>query len=226
MPAVAERMTQPPTPTPSPREISEDLPTDLAAAMFARDPAAVEPTESDPEAYSLEIEDEDVGDDATAPLDLASTPIADLEAWADEESAEEEATWRPDADLSAQLSGEFPTIQQAPAPLTEVPAPLAATSGGELEALLLETENLRLRRSLHEVQRQLAEAEKRAQGADARTKAAEATAADWRQSASAMEARLREAEWRAAHFEAFARANLWQRLRGCPPFTPPPSLKD
>jgi len=226
MPAVAERMTHQPPPSPSPREISEDLPTDLAAALLARDPAAVEPPDAESEPYSLEIEDEDVGDDATAPMDLASTPIAELEAWADEESAEEEATWRPDADLSAQLSGEFPAPTPTPAPLVEVPPVLPPSSGGELEALLLETENLRLRRSLHEIQRQLAEAEKRAHTADARAKAAEATAADWRQSASAMEARLRQAEWRAAHFEAFAHANLWQRLRGCPPFTPPPSLKD
>lgn len=96
--------------------------------------------------------------------------------------------------------------------------------GGDLEALLLETENLRLRRELHEERRLRVEQEALLGEARARAHAAEGECRDWKGVAGAAEARLRELEWRLAHYQAFAESGLWSRLRGCPPFRPAPLL--
>ena len=215
-----------------PDELVDDGPTDLGAAPSLPVP------EDDDEGLLTEG-----GLFAVAPLSPSEGDWSPTEGEADDEPG-----WRPDSELVASLRGdEAPTSGPGwrlsdSAPEAEVVEELSdaalsvndatgarygtASAGGDLEALLLETENLRLRRELHEERRLRVELEGQLGEVRARAQAAEGERRDWKDVAAAAEARLRELEWKLAHYQAFAEAGLWARLRGCPPFRPAPLIQD
>lgn len=206
----------------TPDELVDDLPTDLPGAPGLH----LAPPEDD---EGLATEGGLFGG-AMAP-----------EGWSPPTAAEpEDGAWRPDGELAASLTGDTPTegpgwrlspeVEAPAAPIEELPVdalrPGLSGVGGDLEALLLETENLRLRRELHEDRRHRADLEAQLQEHKARVASAEAEGRDWRAAAAAAEAKAQQLEWKLAHYQAFAEAGLWTRLRGCPPFTPPSLIKD
>ena len=204
-----------------PDELADDAPTDLPADP-AGPPVLSSPAEDD---EGLATEGGLFGG-AMAPDGWA--PPAELE----------DSAWRPDGELAASLTGEAATAgpgwHLSPEPGDAAPAlelPVDAVrpglgGSGDLEALLLETENLRLRRELHEDRRLRAEVEAQLHEQRARHAAAEAEVRDWRAAAAAAEARLQQLEWKLAHYQAFAESGWWTRLGGCPPFSPPALIKD
>jgi len=215
-----------------PDELVDDGPTDLGAAPQLPD-----------------AEDDEEGLRTEGGMFGALSPEAE---WSPAEG-DDEPGWRPDGELAASLRGDEPAssgpgwrLSEAPAGVEALgdaalapvdgaePAPSVSygasysvgSAGGDLEALLLETENLRLRRELHEERRLRAEQEVLFGEMRARAQAAEGECRDWKGLAGAAEARLRELEWKLAHYQAFAEAGLWARLRGCPAFRPAPLLGD
>lgn len=207
----------------TPDELADDAPTDLPGGP----PAA-------PTLLPAAEDDEGLATEGGL-FGGAMSP----EGW-DAPAEAEDGAWRPDGELAASLTGEAgppaagpgwhlsPEPGEAP-PVHELPIDAVRPGlggGGDLEALLLETENLRLRRELHEDRRLRAEVEGQLHEQRARHAAAEAEGRDWRAAAAAAEARIQQLEWKLAHYQAFAESGWWARLRGCPPFHPPALIKD
>ena len=99
-------------------------------------------------------------------------------------------------------------------------APPRPAAPDALELRLLRDEALRLQRALDGLRAERDQGLQELLASNTEAREALQEAADWQAVARRAEARIRALEHELAHFQAFARASAWVRLRGCPPCPP------
>jgi hypothetical protein len=103
----------------------------------------------------------------------------------------------------------------------EAAAPRPASPDAQ-ELRLLRDEALRLQRALDTLRAERDQGLQELLASNTEAREALQEAADWQAVARRAEARIRALEHELGHYQAFARASAWARLRGCPPCPPLP----